>query len=75
MPNITWSAKNNSNFLDGSRAARTMRGAVRDARRYLYNELYGEGIITYYVDGVPVRQDERSIHTGYRWVSRKATEG
>jgi hypothetical protein len=63
---ITWSANNNSSYLNGERTAKTIRGAARDARRYLYGELYGEGIITYYKDGKPVRQDERSIRTGYR---------
>lgn len=69
-PKITWSAENNSSFLNGQRSAKTMRGAVIAARRYLYNELYGEGTITYYADGYPVREDEKSIHTGDRMVSR-----
>jgi hypothetical protein len=69
-PKITWSAKNNSSYLNGSRSAKTMRGAVKAARSYLLNELYGEGTITYYADGQPVRQDEKSIHTGNLMVSR-----
>jgi len=67
---ITWSAKNNSSFLNGERSAKTMRAAVRDAHHYLLNELYGEGIITYYEDGRPVRQDEKSIFTGQKWVTK-----
>ena len=68
---ITWSAKNNSSFLNGSRPAKTITGAVRAARAYLNSELYGEGKITIYVDGDPVRQDEKSLHTGGVW---KTTE-
>jgi hypothetical protein len=70
MSKITWSAKNNSSYLNGSRSAPTLRAAVIAARAYVRGELYGEGEITIYVDGEPVREDERSIHTGYRWVSR-----
>jgi len=67
---ITWTAKNNSSYLNGSRSARTMRGAVRAARSYLANELFGEGTITYFVGGAPVRQDEQSLHTGGRMTTR-----
>jgi hypothetical protein len=64
---ITWTASNNSSFLNGTREAKTLLAAVRDARQYIRGELLGEGVATFYEDGVPVRQDERSIHTGYRW--------
>ena len=64
---ITWSAKNNSSYLNGSRSAPTILAAVRAARAYVRGELYGEGTLTIYVDGQPVREDERSIFTGYRW--------
>jgi len=67
MPKITWSAKNNSSFLNGSRQAASIRAAVRAARAYVRGELYGEGTLTIYVDGHPVRQDERSIFTGFAW--------
>lgn len=63
---ITWSAKNNSTYLNGSRKADTLRSAVLAARAYLKLELHGEGIITYFEDGIPVRQDERSIFTGFK---------
>ena len=66
---ITWSAKNNSSYLNGSRSAPTILAAVRAARAYVRGELYGEGTLTIYVDGQPVRQDERSIFTGYHWAS------
>jgi hypothetical protein len=33
-------------------------------------ELYGEGTIFIMVDGDPVRRDERSIFTGFRWVTK-----
>lgn len=69
MPKITWSAKNNSSYLNGNRQAESMRAAVRAARAYVRGELYGEGTLTIYVDGHPVRQDERSIFTGFRWVT------
>lgn len=65
----TWSAKNNSSYLNGERAAKTLRGAVIAARRYVMGELCGEGIITIYADGEPVRQDERSLLTGWMWVT------
>ena len=64
---ITWSAENNSSYLNGSRSAPSILAAVRAARAYVRGELYGEGVLTVYVDGLPVRQDERSIFTGYRW--------
>lgn len=64
---ITWSAKNNSSHLNGSRSAPSILAAVRAARAYVRGELYGEGTLTIYIDGQPVREDERSIFTGYRW--------
>lgn len=70
-PKITWSAENNSSFLNGQRSAKSMRCAVVIARRYLRYELYGEGTITYYADGHPVRQDECSMFTGYKWKTTK----
>ena len=65
---ITWSAKNNNSYLNGSRKAKSIRAAVRAARAYVRGELYGQGTLTIYVDGHPVRQDERSIFTGFNWV-------
>ena len=67
MAKITWSAKNNSSYLNGQRTATSILAAVRAARAYVRGELYGEGTLTIYADGHPVRQDERSIFTGYRW--------
>jgi hypothetical protein len=67
---ITWSAKNNSSYLNGARTARTVRGAVTAARAYVMSELYGEGTLTIFEAGEPVRQDERSIQTAYRWTTR-----
>ena len=64
---ITWSAKNNSSFLNGRRKAKSVLAAVRAGRAYVRGELYGEGTLTIYVDDHPVRQDERSIFTGFRW--------
>ena len=55
---ITWSAKNNSSYLNGSRSASSVRAAIRDGRRYIRDELYGQGIITVYEDGQPVREDK-----------------
>jgi len=66
---ITWSAKNNSSYLNGSRQAKSVLAAVRAGRAYVRDELYGEGIVTIYADGHPVRQDERSIFTGFVWSS------
>ena len=69
---ITWSAKNNSSYLNGSRSAKTIRGAVTAARAYVASELYGEGTLTIFADGAPVRRDEKSIFTtGGRWVTKK----
>lgn len=67
--NITWTAKNNSSYLNGSRSAPTILAAVRAARAYVRGELYGEGTLIIMVDGEPVRRDERSIFTGFRWVT------
>lgn len=77
MTTIYWTAKNNSSYLNGYRQAASMLAAVRDARYYLRNELYGEGVIYYFdsdpsqddgmYDSEPCRTDERSIFTGFRW--------
>jgi hypothetical protein len=69
---VEWTAKNNSSYLNGRRAAPSLRAAVRDARHYLRNELYGEGTIHYFEIGsdYPFRTDEKSIFTGQRWVTR-----
>ncbi len=70
MSKITWSAKNNSSYLNGSRSAKSVRAAVIAGREYVRNELCGEGVLSIYEDGRPIRQDERSIFTGYKWVTR-----
>ena len=64
-----WTASNNSTFLNGYREAKNMLSAVRQARSYLRNELYGEGTISFYddLDSDPTRQDEKSIFTGNKW--------
>lgn len=72
---IEWSAKNNSSFLNGSRKAKTVRSAVRDARAYLMGELNGEGTITYYENEVAFREDEKSIFTRFRWSKRNLITG
>jgi len=64
---ITWSAKNNSSYLNGSQKAKSVLAAVRAGRAYVRGELYGDGIVTIYKNGNPVRQDERSIFTGFTW--------
>jgi len=66
---ITWTAKNNSSYLNGSRTAPTIASAVRAARAYVRGELYGEGKIFIMVDGELVRRDERSIFTRFQWVT------
>ena len=74
---IYWTAYNNSSYLAGHRTANTLRAAVRDARRYLRDELQNEGIIRYYdsLDALeqdhPCRVDERSLQTGYRWLQHQ----
>lgn len=70
MSKITWTAKNNSSFLNGEREASSVRAAVIAARAYIRGELYGEGKAIIFVDGQPVRQDECSIQTGFRWETR-----
>ena len=65
-----WTASNNSTFLVGRRQAKTMLSAVRAARSYLRNELYGDGTISYYAaedEDTPIRTDEKSIFTGNKW--------
>jgi hypothetical protein len=66
---ITWTASNNSTFLNGSRSAPTILAAVRAARAYVRGELYGDGTLVILVDGQPVRRDERSIFTKFQWVT------
>lgn len=67
MAKITWTAKNNSSFLNGERTAKSVLAAVRAGRQYVFGELYGEGALTIFVDGEPVREDERSMFTRYEW--------
>lgn len=73
---VYWTASNNSNYLNGYRQANSMRAAVRDARNYVRNELYGEGTITYYDNlrdaeqDCRLRTDERGMFTGHRWQTR-----
>jgi hypothetical protein len=71
---VAWTASNNSSYLVGEREASTVLAAVRAARSYIRYELYGEGKATISVNGVPVRTDERSIFTGFRWVVTDLTE-
>jgi len=50
-----------------------MLSAVRDARSYLRNELYGEGTISYYEsedEDTPIRVEEKSILTNNKWEVR-----
>lgn len=70
MSKITWTASNNSSFLNGSREASSIAAAVRAARAYIRGELYGEGRATIFSDGDPVREEERSIFTGFQWQSK-----
>ena len=67
MNKITWSASNGNTFLNGEREAKTLLGAVRASRHYLENELSGEGKITVYSNGNPVRIDRKDMFTGYKW--------
>ena len=64
MSKITWTASNNSRYLNGDREARTILGAARAAIRYSDNELYGEGTITIMEDGEPVRVYEAGLLVG-----------
>jgi len=61
---ITWTAKNNSSFLNGERSAKTILGAVRAAIKYGNGELCGEGAITIMQDGYPVRYYEAGLLAG-----------
>ena len=70
MSKIEWTASNSSSFLNGTREAKSLAAAVRAARRYIRYELYGEGKATIFKDGNTVRQDECSIHTGFKWEVR-----
>lgn len=67
---ITWTAKSNCSFLDSPRTAKSIRSAILAGRAYVRGELYGEGIVTIFEDGHPVRQDECSVFTGHKWVVR-----
>jgi hypothetical protein len=70
---IYWTAENNSSFLNGHRSAKTLRGAVIAARRYIDGELYGEGTAYFRTapDSCldPIRIDSKSIFTGFKWVT------
>lgn len=63
----TWTASNNSSALNGTRTALTLTSAVRAARAYLRSELNGEGRISYYEDGVEIREDRMDMFTDYKW--------
>jgi hypothetical protein len=67
---ITWTAQNNSSYLNGSRTAPTIAAAVRAARAYVRGELYGDGTLIILVDGQLIRRDERSIFTKFQWETR-----
>lgn len=71
MKKVTWTAKNNSSFLNGQRSAQSIQAAVKAARKYIREELYGEGTATIFVDSSPVRQDECSIFTKFKWETRQ----
>jgi hypothetical protein len=71
MKQITWTAKNNSTFLNGSRKANTILGAVRQAIAYGNSELMGEGILTIMEDGLMVREYRAGLIHGSpkgKWV-------
>lgn len=68
---IFWTAHNDSRYLTGYRQANSLRAAVRDARHYLDNELYGNGIICYFAGepgewDSPIRIDAKRF-PGDKW--------
>lgn len=66
---ITWTASNNSSFLNEERTSKTILAAVRAARSYAREELNGEGKITIYENDVEIRQDRCDMFTDYKWES------
>lgn len=64
----TWSAKNNRTHMLKDRTAPTKLSAVRAARHFVRNELYGEGTAYIFRNGVLIETHERSIFTQMRWV-------
>ncbi len=74
MSKITWTASNNSSYLNGEREAHTILGAVRAAISYGDNELYGEGTITIMEDGEPVRVYEAGMLAGTPKCTWKRTD-
>lgn len=70
---IWWRAGNNSTVMYGFRTCASVLQAVRAARHYIRNELYGEGIVEYFdtnpddYDVAPFRREERSIFTNFKW--------
>jgi len=73
MGKTYWTASNNNSFLNGYREANTELSAVRAARNYLQNELYGDGEISYFDENPeennvpPFRIDEKTMFTGHKW--------
>lgn len=67
---VTWSVIG----IPDIRRANGVSDAVRSARRYIRDNLFGMGTATIFVDGIVVRQDERSERTGMRWVYRVLDE-
>ena len=68
---ITWTAGNHHTFLNGHIPAKTIKGAVIAARRYLRQECAQDmGTLTIYVDDIPVRTDRCDVFTSYRWCTQ-----
>jgi hypothetical protein len=71
MSKIEWTASNNSTYLQGTREAKTIIGAVRAAIKYANGELAGEGKITIYEAGQPVREYQAGLTAGtpkMKWI-------
>lgn len=64
---ITWTANNSQSFLNGVRSARSVHAAIVAGRSYVRRELLGEGVVTVFKDGEPVRQDGCNLFSGFRW--------
>lgn len=72
MEHYTWIAKNNSTIMIKERTAPSKLAAVRAARKFIRNELYGEGKAHIFRNGAPIETHEKSIFSGMRWIKYPA---
>lgn len=67
MAKITWGIQGKNVFMSGDIPAESVKSAIDEGREYLLGALNGNGVLTIYEDGRPIREDWRGIKTGFQW--------